>query len=109
VQGICVSAVVLAIELTAAGYAFAQSGVAGLIDQQHCMFRHTTEGANLAPSFPQIAERYRAVPGAGIMLAKKVRNAGKAHWGDITMPDADRVAPLSPKQADMVVQWVLTQ
>jgi hypothetical protein len=33
----------------------------------------------------------------------------KQRWGDITMPDADRVAPLSPEQADMVIQWVPTQ
>ncbi|OUL93692.1 cytochrome C552, partial [Paraburkholderia hospita] len=54
-------------------------------------------------------ERYRKVPGAGATLAKKLRVEGKAHWGDITMPDADRVAPLSPEQADMVAQWVLAQ
>jgi cytochrome c551/c552 len=81
VQGIWITAIVLAIELTAAGYAFAQSGVAGLIDQQQCMFCHTTEGANLAPSFPQIAERCRTVLDAGVMLAKKVRNGGKATLG----------------------------
>ncbi|EIM96158.1 putative cytochrome c552 [Paraburkholderia hospita] len=94
------------IELAATDDATAQSDVAGLIDQQHCMYCHTTEGANLAPSFPQIARRDRTVPGASVMLAKKVRNDGKAHCGDITMPDADRVAPLSPEKADMVVQWV---
>jgi cytochrome c551/c552 len=109
VQGKWLTAAVLALELAATDDATAQSGVAGLIDQQHCMYCHTTEGANLAPSFPQIAQRYRTVPGPSVMLAKKVRNDGKAHWDEITMPDADRVAPLSPEQADMVVQWVLSQ
>jgi cytochrome c551/c552 len=103
------AAAVVFLEVAAAGDAFAESGVAGLIDEQHCMFCHTTQGANLAPSFPQIVERYRKVPGAGATLAKKLRVQGKAHWGDITMPDADRVAPLSPEQADMVAQWVLAQ
>ncbi len=73
------------------------------------MFCHTTLGANLAPSLPLIAQRYRKVPGAGAALAQKLRVDGTAHWGDIAMPDADRVAPLSPEHADMVVPWVLAQ
>jgi cytochrome c len=102
-------ALVVSIGLAAAGHACAQSNVAVLIDDQHCMFCHTTNGANLAPSFPQIADRYRKVAGADVMLAKKLAIQGKAHWGDITMPDADRVQPLSSEQAKLVAQWVLSQ
>ena len=39
-----------------------------LVDQQHCMFCHTDNAAFLAPSFQQIAERYRNVPNAAAML-----------------------------------------
>ena len=44
-----------------------------LVDQQHCMFCHTDNAAFLAPSFQQIADRYRNVPNAAAMLEHKLR------------------------------------
>ena len=57
-----------------------------LVNQQHCMFCHTTDAPFLAPSFQQIAERYRDKPNASAMLEQKLRHGGKAHWGDMAMP-----------------------
>lgn len=37
---------------------------------------HTSDGANLAPSFAQIAQRYGNVPGASATLARKLRGDG---------------------------------
>lgn len=81
-----------------------------LVDQQHCMFCHTSDAPFLAPSFHQIAERYRDKPKAGTMLEEKLRHGGKAHWGDMPMPlPADRGGPLSAQDASTLVQWVLSQ
>lgn len=81
-----------------------------LVDQQHCMFCHTSDAPFLAPSFHQIAERYRDKPHADIMLEDKLRHGGKAHWGDMAMPlPADRGGPLSAEDAHTLAQWVLSQ
>ena len=101
---------VVCISCIAAGPAHAQSEPTALIDQQHCMFCHTVDAPFLAPSFQQIAERYRNVPDASVMLEQKLRVGGTAHWGDISMPlPAERGGPLSPEDAHTLVQWVLTQ
>jgi cytochrome c len=90
--------------------AYPQSEPSALIDQQHCMFCHTVDAPFLAPSFQQIAERYRNVPDASVMLEQKLRVGGTAHWGDISMPlPAERGGPLSAEDAHTLVQWVLTQ
>jgi len=90
--------------------AYAQSEPSALIDQQHCMFCHTVDAPFLAPSFQQIAQRYRNVPDASVMLEQKLRVGGKAHWGDISMPlPAERGGPLLPEDAHTLVQWVLAQ
>ncbi|WP_321924707.1 c-type cytochrome [Paraburkholderia guartelaensis] len=81
-----------------------------LVDQQHCMFCHTSDAPFLAPSFHQIAERYRDKPNANILLEDKLRHGGKAHWGDMSMPlPEDRGGPLSAQDARTLVQWVLSQ
>lgn len=81
-----------------------------LVDQQHCMFCHTSDAPFLAPSFHQIAQRYRDVPGATAMLEQKLRTGGPAHWGDTPMPLPDeRGGPLSPADAHELVQWVMRQ
>lgn len=81
-----------------------------LVDQQHCMFCHTSDAPFLAPSFHQIAQRYRDKPDARLMLEDKLRHGGKAHWGDMAMPlPADRGGPLSAEDAHTLVQWVLSQ
>lgn len=81
-----------------------------LIDQQHCMFCHTVDAPFLAPSFRQIAERYRSEPGARVMLEHKLVKGGKAHWGDMSMPPAaERGGPLSEEDAHTLVEWVLDQ
>lgn len=90
----------------------AQAGTepTALVDQQHCMFCHTRDAPFLAPSFQQIAERYRNVPDAQAMLEHKLRLGGKAHWGDMAMPlPAERGGPLSAEDARTLVQWVLSQ
>src|ERR1041384_1597024 len=61
----------------------AQPEATELIDQQHCMFCHTIDAPFLAPSFRQIADRYRDKPNARAMLERKLRIGGKAHWGDV--------------------------
>ncbi|MFM0500205.1 cytochrome C [Paraburkholderia caffeinilytica] len=100
----------LVVLLTAHGAALAQSEPTALVDQQHCMFCHTRDAPFLAPSFQQIAERYRDVPGAQAMLEHKLRVGGKAHWGDTAMPlPPDRGGPITRDDAHILIQWVLSQ
>ena len=73
------------------------------------MFCHTDNAAFLAPSFQQIADRYRNVPNAAAMLEHKLRVGGPAHWGDMAMPSpGERGGPLSAQDAHTLVQWVLS-
>ena len=104
------AAAALAVSLPAAS-AFAEvAEPTDLVDQQHCMFCHTSDEPFLAPSFHQIAERYRDKPNATTMLVEKLRHGGKAHWGDMAMPlPEERGGPLSAEDARKLVQWVLSQ
>ena len=91
-----------------ASAAFAEPEPTELINRQHCMFCHTVDEPFLAPSFRQIAHRYRGKPGAVEMLEGKLRVGGKAHWGNIAMPPpSERGGPLSPQDAHKLVDWVL--
>ncbi|WP_028220916.1 c-type cytochrome [Paraburkholderia oxyphila] len=100
----------LAVSLQAAGACAELPEPTELVDQQHCMFCHTSDAPFLAPSFHQIAEHYRDTPNASTMLEEKLRHGGKAHWGDMAMPlPEDRGGPLSAKDARTLVQWVLSQ
>ena len=90
--------------------ALADSEPTELIDQQHCMFCHTIDEPFLAPSFRQIADRYRGKPHAAAVLERKLRLGGKAHWGDMAMPPAyERGGPLSAQDAHKLIDWVLRQ
>jgi cytochrome c551/c552 len=81
-----------------------------LVDQQHCMFCHTSDAPFLAPSFHQIADRYRDVPDAKAMLEIKLRKGGRAHWGDTPMPlPPERGGPLSAEDAHKLIEWVMSQ
>lgn len=97
--------------IAAGGMALAQlPEPTALIDQQHCMFCHTVDRPFLAPSFRQIADRYRDEPQARAMLESKLVHGGKAHWGDMAMPPPpERGGPLSAEDAHTLVQWVLSQ
>lgn len=100
----------LATALCATGAHAQQPEPTGLIEQQHCMFCHTVDKDYLAPSFHKIARRYRGRADAQATLEQKLRLGGRAHWGDMPMPAAeDRGAPLSPGDAHILVQWVLSQ
>ncbi|KVD88027.1 cytochrome C [Burkholderia ubonensis] len=97
----------------AAGIDSAQTSVPDpteLVDSQHCMFCRTPDMPFLAPSFHQIADRYRDVPRAEEQLELKLYLGGRAHWSDAPMPPAaERGGPLSRDDARRLVQWVLSQ
>ena len=94
----------------ASGAALAEPEPTALVDHHHCMFCHTRDAPFLAPSFQQIAERYRNEPNAQFMLEHKLRLGGKAHWGDMPMPPpTERGGPLSAEDAHTLVQWALSQ
>jgi len=82
-----------------------------LIDQQYWMFCHTPGAPFPAPSFHQIAQRYRDNQEENVrMLAEKLRRGGNAHWGDRVIPlSAERGTPLSASDARTLARWVLSQ
>nr|WP_277183278.1 c-type cytochrome [Caballeronia sp. BR00000012568055] len=82
-----------------------------LIDQQRCMFCHKLDVPHRAPSFQQIANRYRDTAGAEDMLEQKLRKGGEAHWGKNAMPSAIERGggALSRDDARTLVEWVLSQ
>ena len=99
---------VVAGALLSAAPALAQTEAGALVDQHHCMFCHTSDSPFLAPSFQQIADRYRDNPKAQAMLEHKVRVGGRAHWGDMAMPSPpERGGSISAEDAQTLVQWVL--
>jgi len=99
---------VVAGALLSAAPALARTEAGALVDQHHCMFCHTNDSPFLAPSFQQIADRYRDDPKAQAMLEHKVRVGGRAHWGNISMPPPpERGGSVSAEDAHTLVQWVL--
>ncbi|SEK10769.1 c-type cytochrome [Paraburkholderia diazotrophica] len=104
---VCACSVLLATSQTALAQ---RNEPTELVDQQHCMFCHTSDAPFLAPSFHQIADRYRGVPNATAMLEHKLRMGGRAHWGDMAMPlPAERGGPLSAQDAHTLIEWVMSQ
>jgi cytochrome c len=86
------------------------AGAEALVDKHHCMFCHTVNSPFLAPSFQQIAQRYRGSPDAQLQLEHKLRMGGRSHWGNTAMPSAaERGGPISSEDAHTLVQWVLSQ
>ncbi len=97
--------------LVAASNTSAESEPTALVDQQRCMFCHKVDIPFRAPSFQQIAARYRGMPGATAELEDKLRLGGRAHWGNAAMPSAPNrgVGSLSRADAHLLVRWVLSQ
>ncbi len=104
---VCASSCLLAASQTALAQ---RNEPTELVDQQHCMFCHTSDAPFLAPSFHQIADRYRDTPNATARLEHKVRMGGRAHWGDMAMPlPAERGGPLTAEDAHTLIEWVMSQ
>lgn len=59
----------------------------------------------LAPSFHEIADRYRDTPHAEDILADKLRPGGRARRGDTAMPlPAERGGSLSSEDAHTLIR-----
>jgi cytochrome c len=96
------------VALSVSGHARAESEPTELVNAQHCMACHMIDKPFLAPSFEQIANRYRGDPLAVPTLATKLSQGGPAHWGDMPMPaSVDRGGPLSDADARRLAHWVL--
>ena len=69
-----------------------------------CMTCHQVDKKILGPGFKDVANKYRGNAGAEAMLVKKVKEGGKAAWGDMMMPPNAHV-----KDADIaaIVKWTL--
>jgi cytochrome c len=69
-----------------------------------CMGCHAVDRKLVGPSFQQIAEKYKGVPGAQAKLMLKVKDGGSGVWGPIPMPSHPS---MSDADINTVVGWVL--
>jgi len=93
--------------LTFVGGAAGADGTAvELMQKSDCLVCHKTDQKLVGPSFQDIANRYKDDPSTRKMLIQKVIGGGGGVWGDIPMvPHAD----ISIKDAEEIVQWILSQ
>ena len=70
-----------------------------------CTACHQLEARVVGPSYKEVAARYKADPGAGQVLAAKVRAGSVGTWGQIPMPAN---AVVSDADLAKVIDWILT-
>jgi cytochrome c len=80
-----------------------------LAKTKECMTCHAVDQPLAkAPSFKEIAKKYRGVANADTMLAQKVKVGGVGHWGPSPMPGAGARVEISDEEAKSLVAWVLS-
>lgn len=76
-----------------------------------CLECHGAAQKGVAPSFRDIAARYRGNPRARIELLETVKRGGKGNWAEAS--SGALMPPYSPRLSDVDIQrlvdWVLAQ
>ncbi|MCF6260212.1 MAG: hypothetical protein L3J98_08645 [Gammaproteobacteria bacterium] len=73
-------------------------GDLALAERSGCLLCHGIETAILAPTWKDVANRYRGDADAKAMLIEKVKNGGSGNWGSASMP------PYSPQVSDINIE-----
>jgi cytochrome c len=80
-----------------------------LVKESGCLECHSAAEDAIAPSFNDMAERYRADANARDALIESVKNGGKGNWTDAT--GGVPMPPYSPRLTDAeierLVDWML--
>ncbi|ACO03952.1 MAG TPA: hypothetical protein DEP48_00340 [Persephonella sp.] len=76
-----------------------------------CTWCHDTKRELIAPSFKEIADRYRDIPDARKILFNSIKEGSKGRWKKwfekgMYMPPQKPY--YSDKQIDMIVEWILS-
>ncbi len=69
-----------------------------LARQSGCFACHGIDTTFLAPSWRDIADRYKDTANAKAILVDKIKNGGRGNWGNATMP------PYSPRVSDVDIE-----
>ncbi len=69
-----------------------------LAQKSGCLTCHAIDGTFVAPSWKDIADRYKDTANAKAILVDKISNGGGGNWGSATMP------PYSPRVSDADIE-----
>lgn len=103
---LCLTLAALGWSLTA--LAAAPAAPEDLATDAGCTMCHATDKKVVGPSFHDVAQKYRADPGAGASLAAKVRSGTKGVWGPLPMAPMD-AKKISDADLKAVIAWILKQ
>lgn len=78
---------------------------AALAASKSCLACHAIDKKLMGPAYKDVAKKYADDKGAEARLIEKVQKGGGGVWGPIPMP-ANKV---TPDEAKILVQWVLSQ
>ena len=77
-----------------------------LAEEKQCMACHATDAdVPRAPGFESIAQKYTQDDSDA--LVQVVMTGGEDHWGSAKMPEMDKRAEVTEKQAKKLVEWIL--
>jgi len=72
-----------------------------------CVGCHDVDEKLIGPAYRDVAKHYRGHLEAFEQLFKKVREGGKGHWGDASMPPNDK-DKISDDDLRQLLQWILS-
>jgi cytochrome c len=77
-----------------------------LIASSDCKACHTVDQKSVGPSYNEVAQRYKEVPGAVGQLARKIINGGAGNWGTTNVMSAH--PQVSTQDARKMVEYILS-
>ena len=86
---------------------------AGLAEQKQCVQCHHAGQPRAAPSFQEIAQKYKGqkdgVATMEAVIRRGSRSTGGPHWGQATMPDTAERPEVSTAEARTLAKWIASQ
>ncbi|WP_051748428.1 c-type cytochrome [Nevskia soli] len=82
---------------------------------KHCYTCHHATDAGVAPSFRQIARRYKGMDNADLVLTREIMDGSadhwmfNKHWGSADMPPSTLREPVNEAESKQLVTWILKQ
>lgn len=74
------------VSLLAMAPASAEEEAIQLLKKNNCLGCHKVEGKKVGPSYMDVAQRYKTVANAEVLLAEKIAHGGNGAWGTMPMP-----------------------
>ena len=83
-----------------------------LVRDKQCLACHSIDRDGVAPSFRNIATKFRRIKGADQLLVETIAKGSPldlsgAHWGVVKMPGAGVRVPVSAAEAHQLADWIL--